>query len=342
MASVQELLLAAQAKQKSSPVSDLAKLIDAASSGYTEGINLRNVQSEADLRRADIAKKLIEAQQIKEEMVAQEELRKQFQARLGVQSEQNLRTAQAGIATPKTLPTPAGKFTEKWSQDAKGNLSRTLEQVSPTDIAPPAGYRWTANKSLEAIPGGPSDLKAGEAAVAAQASQEEAKNQANTILTKINEAIPKISNWSAGKGAILSGVPGSDAYNLRSDIETVKSNLGFEALKSMKSQSKTGASGLGQLSDREMTLLTSLVANLDTKQSPSQLRQRLTEVRDKYQNVLEKLFPSASTSPKPATGRGTVVTPKTENKTAEQRYNELSGQGISESEIYKRLSKEGY
>lgn len=159
MASVQELILAAQAKQNQQPLSMLAQLINSASSGYTEGNNLRNVKSEADLRRAEIIQKLVATQQAQKEMDAQEALRRQFEEKLAVTAEQNLRSKQAGVASPGTAPTPAGKFEQTWTQDEKGKISRSIKEVSPKQADIPAGYRLKSDGSgnMEFIPGGPAD-----------------------------------------------------------------------------------------------------------------------------------------------------------------------------------------
>lgn len=131
MASVQELIAAAQAQQQKHPLSMLADLINAGSSGYTKGVNIRNVNSETDLRRAEIVQKLVATQQAQQAMEAQRALRKQLKEKLAVTAEQNLRAAQGNVGAPKTPTTPASKFTQEWTQDAKGNISRSIKEVSP-------------------------------------------------------------------------------------------------------------------------------------------------------------------------------------------------------------------
>lgn len=318
MASVQELLLAAQAKQKKSPLSMLADVINAGSTGYSEGVKLKNDQSETDLRRAQVAKTLIEAQQAQAEMAAQEQLRKQFEERLAVTTEQNLRTAQAGVAAPKPAATPAGKFETTWSQDEKGRISRSIKEVSPkqADVptgykdngdgtysfipggpadpatkikttAAPAGFRWTADGALEAIPGGPADQKSLAEKEKSDLALANQKEKATLITSKIDEALPMIDNLSAGMGSVLKNVPLTKAKDLSAVLDTVKSNLGFDQLAEMKAQTRTGASGLGALSDREMTLLTSARASLDQGQSPAQLRDSLNQIKTHYNNWLQ-------------------------------------------------------
>ena len=132
MASVQELILASQAQQVKKPGTLLAEIINAGVGGWEEGTNIRNKRLTGDLTRAEIAKTLIETQRLEAEKEAQEELRKQFAEKVAISAEKNLRDGQARVAKPKTLATPAAKFTEEWTQDAKGNVSRSIKEISAT------------------------------------------------------------------------------------------------------------------------------------------------------------------------------------------------------------------
>lgn len=319
MASVQELLLAAQAKQKPQLGSQLAQLINAASSGYTEGNNLRNVKSEADLRRAEIIKKLVETQQIQQEADAQIQLQKQkAQEEIGIQSEQNIRSGQAGIANPTEIPTPAGKFKTVWNTNEKGQLSKVQTRESPKTVETPTGYRstangnlefipggpadpankaastkappgfrWTPEGNLETIPGGPTDIKAQLKAEKDKLAQADMQDKSTRLISHIDEALTKVGSSSAGAGALLKNVPLTKAKNLSADLENIKAMLGIEQLAALKAASPTGASGFGALSDRELNVITSAVANLDQSQDPGQLRKNLTEIKTHYQNLLK-------------------------------------------------------
>lgn len=163
------------------------------------------------------------------------------------------------------------------------NLDKTGSEFGK----PPNGYRWLPDGSLEMIPGGPADQKEKhnkEKTDLAIASQRE---KANLIINKIDQALLKVSPFSAGAGSFLKSIPLTDAKNLSADLDTIKALLGFEQLAEMKNQSRAGASGLGQLSDREMTLLTSARANLDQSQDSKQLSDRLNEIKTHFNNWLK-------------------------------------------------------
>ena len=63
-------------------------------------------------------------------------------------------------------------------------------------------------------------------------------------------------------GKVTKNIPGTDAYQIDAEINTLLSNLGFNALNSARAASANGASGFGQLTEREMEILQSLIAPL--------------------------------------------------------------------------------
>lgn len=123
-----------------------------------------------------------------------------------------------------------------------------------------------------------------------QKAAQVALDKAKSGLGILDEVEKKINPKTAGAGAYTAGVPVlgqiTGATNLAADIQTVKSRLGLDALLEAKATSKAGASGFGQLSDKEMQILQSQVANLDQVQSPDQLKERVREIRKHYTNVI--------------------------------------------------------
>ena len=134
------------------------------------------------------------------------------------------------------------------------------------------------------------EAKRREADAASQQAQKDQAEKARTISQKIDDALNMVGATTAGFGGSLMGkVPGSGATDLQGVLDTIKANLGFDQLMTLKSGSKNGSSGLGALSENEMRLLTSLVESLDRSQSPQQLAQNLTNLKNKYsefQNAL--------------------------------------------------------
>jgi hypothetical protein len=114
---------------------------------------------------------------------------------------------------------------------------------------------------------------------------EEAK--AKNVIGIVDNVLPKISGKDTAGfvGKAMSFVPGSDAYDVAKNIETIKANLGFKELSDMRQASPTGGA-LGQVAVQELNFLQATVANLDVGQSPAQLRANLDKIKKHYNRWL--------------------------------------------------------
>ena len=147
----------------------------------------------------------------------------------------------------------------------------------------PAGYRYKDDGSLEAIPGGPADIKAGELGAKATARNQSAVAQADSVLKEIGDAKSMVGWNTAGVGGALSVLPATDARDLAAKLTTIKANLGFDRLQQMRDQSPTGGA-LGQVAVQELASLQATVASLDQMQSPKQLGSALDKIEKHYTN----------------------------------------------------------
>lgn len=110
-------------------------------------------------------------------------------------------------------------------------------------------------------------------------------------IEEVTDAMGLVSPYTAGWGQLLSKVPGSDANTLRTKIDTIKANLAFKELQTMRDLSKTGGA-LGQVSERELRLLESATTSLDQSLEDDVLRDNFSKVLRHYSNakyVLEKI-----------------------------------------------------
>lgn len=179
--------------------------------------------------------------------------------------------------------------------------ARSREANAAGGKAPP-GYRFKQDGSLEAIPGGPADIKAGEAGAKREQMQQGSLAQADRIIAKVDQALEKVGMNSAGMGgSLMAKIPGTDATNLRTDLDTIKANLGFAELQAMRQASPTGGA-LGAIAVQELVALQSTVASLDQAQTPEQLKARLGEVRKHYSNWKEAVEQSGKPQAGGATG----------------------------------------
>ncbi len=103
----------------------------------------------------------------------------------------------------------------------------------------------------------------------------------------IDEAIALTGPTTAGLAKNLAFLP-SDARTLRGKLDSIRANIGFDALSNMRQNSPTGGA-LGAVSDNENKLLQSTIDALDQGLSPDVLKQNLESVRNQRKISLENL-----------------------------------------------------
>lgn len=113
-----------------------------------------------------------------------------------------------------------------------------------------------------------------------------------------NQNIMRVSNQVRGDadkafttgftGSIASAVPGTAAYDLRQNLNTLRSNAAFDTLQNMRNNSPTGGA-LGAISERELELLESAFTNLNNSQTKEQFLQNLDAFERQNQASLEAM-----------------------------------------------------
>lgn len=187
----------------------------------------------------------------------------------------------------------------------------TVKNLSPRAPAIPtleAGYEPDPN-----VPGAVRPIKGSGVEAGLKAAEDNRKameadslDNANVVLGTLDRVMPKINGLTAGAGgAVLGAIPGTDAKNTAALIDTIKGQIGFDRLQKMRANSKSGASGLGQLSVKEMEFLQALQGNLSTDQSPAQLSETLGQIKthfDRFKATLEGRNPDEAASGKAPSG----------------------------------------
>jgi len=112
-----------------------------------------------------------------------------------------------------------------------------------------------------------------------QAAQDDIFRRTDLVIETLTQAIEATDSSTAGVGSVFSAMPGSRARDLDAMLETIRGNTVLEELQRLKEASSTGASGLGQVTEREIALLSAVQGALDQGQSPEQLRQVLSGIR---------------------------------------------------------------
>ena len=107
---------------------------------------------------------------------------------------------------------------------------------------------------------------------------------------KIDEILPNINSMTAGAvGTALGMIPGTDAKDLKSNIKTLQARSAVDKLQEVRQASPTGGA-FGNVSDKDMELLQTIVANLENSQSPEQLAKNLNEFKTEYGKVYSRLI----------------------------------------------------
>ena len=249
---------------------------NAADRGFRQGENAldRGLKSQELMARMDdsAATRQLRAQELQDNMATNAVKRDALGVETGAARQlADLRIEYLTAATPEERNSAAQKL--------------SLFSGSPVARQPaPAGYRWTPDgQKMEAVPGGPADIKAGELGVKRDRQQQASINQANRVIDMTKKAESQTSALSAGfVGSLVKGLPGSTARDLSSNLDTIRANLGFAELQAMRDASPTGGA-LGAIAVQELTALQSTVASLDQSQSPEQLRKNLQTVGEHYQ-----------------------------------------------------------
>ena len=125
----------------------------------------------------------------------------------------------------------------------------------------------------------------------AQVSQAEALNELTSRTKDIRDVIGEtkklISGSTTGYGSFLSVLPLTDAKTLQNNLESIKANLSLSQLTALKEASKTGASGLGQVTRNEFEALQSTIAKLDPQSKT--FANDLDKVDKTYARLLKQL-----------------------------------------------------
>jgi len=123
----------------------------------------------------------------------------------------------------------------------------------------------------------------------------------STTRAMINKLLPMITDKTTGADIafaeafpgssdvnlrMYSAIPGNeDIYKVAKQLETIRGRIGFDQLQDMRNLSKTGGA-LGQVSERELTFLQSVMGSLDQKQDAEELKRVLTEIYTRLGNTM--------------------------------------------------------
>lgn len=269
MASVQELLLAAEAQK-----SPFISLLEGAAGGF----------GKAQDERYDNTIKLMQIDQMRREQEYQAEMQREWKERKEAETKAQLNSV-SGAPTPVM---PVQKLKTKLSRDARGYITETIQEENPPIVSDlDRRYKESQIAANEARVSS-AKQKSSQAIQAAEDKKnmrlDAADQKADIVIKTIGEAKQGISGWSTGlMGQMLSNVGGTDARNLKAKLEPIRSALAFSELQKMREMSPTGGA-LGQVAVKELELLEASVASLDQAQDGKQLEESLNSIQKHMNN----------------------------------------------------------
>jgi len=171
-------------------------------------------------------------------------------------------------------------------QPAMPQPQQPMPAQAQPQVAPPA-----AKRPMPAVPGkpvkpvaGPKPFPGGKADVAAN-EELSAYQAADSKLVAMDNHINKItSNPAYGKALSAAGIiwgrtPKTPEYGVFQDIKVLKNEIMLEAMNALKLASKTGATGMGALSEKEGDTLRDSIAAIDENMSKEDFDKALSTVR---------------------------------------------------------------
>ena len=132
---------------------------------------------------------------------------------------------------------------------------------------------------------------------------------------KTGQLKPGVSG-TAGIDSFRSYIPGTDAANASASLSRLRDQLVVGLMGELKRQSRTGATGFGALSEKELAILQDSAAKLSTRQSDEALRQELIRLRGKLSGMRQRAGGGApagapSAAPEANIQTRTIRNPKT-------------------------------
>lgn len=275
--SVQELILAAEAKQKQSPLSALADMINAGSAGYSRGVSQRKVAAEAQSEEADaeVKRQTILAKLIADKEAAdrQQKLRQEMEQTLAVQNETGIRDSLGRTKTPGQPATPKDKVETTFKTDEKGNVTKEIKIIPPKPVETPntldeimaekvRNGEMTLEQAMNMKNKPPIDKSMQSAIAKSRVELAEANSLVTSVVPEI-ERVQKLNKNSYG------GMAGAAVMKTKSALNTGEDDIKFkntaDVLNTMKAQvSRVLKSTFGgQLSDGERQYLNEVYGALD-------------------------------------------------------------------------------
>lgn len=175
----------------------------------------------------------------------------------------------------------------------KTTVNNTLTAGNEKLGKPPPGWRMYRDSDgaikMEPISGGPVEGEEAEKDAKAAAAAEHKENTAKLVLEDLGRAKELVKNspilTTGFLGNMLKSWGGTPAADLSSLIDTISANISFDRINQMRQSSPTGGA-LGNVTEKELALLSATAGSLAQSQSPEQLMQNLERLEQQFKEVV--------------------------------------------------------
>ena len=173
------------------------------------------------------------------------------------------------------------------------NFGRTTNTFHTPPPVPASGYRNVFDdqgrfSAQELIEGSPAALKLA-AAQEKQEAQERTTARRGSLVSQhaqgIRESMESAILPVTGMFSMTQDIPGTAGHDIAKRIDTLQAIAGFDQLNQMRQQSPTGGA-LGQVSERELKFLQSVIGSLELSQSKGQFLENLARVEATFAEIV--------------------------------------------------------
>lgn len=183
-------------------------------------------------------------------------------------------TIQTSTAEFTPAQTPTGPATLEGEAQAEATITSAEETAKQEAIIAAIPAKVQAQFNADYAADAPQRLRAAADQIA----------RVDSVMEEAELAIDDIDGASTGlAGSVTRKIAGTPAFALARKIETIQANLSFDRIAEMRKNSPTGGA-LGQVSERELTLLGAAVVALDQANSEEEVRRSFEKVLTHYNN----------------------------------------------------------
>ena len=193
-------------------------------------------------------------------------------------------TASVNPATPQK-ETPLLEVGSANKPMTKVDIASQSKNITITDAN---GYKYSQNP----ITG--RKVLISKPTVTEQIKEQQLKNEQSDEIVSLKNTVTNSNNminridgvannknlgWATGLASPLASIPGTDAYDVSAELETIKGGAFTQAIGALK--------GLGAMSEMEGKKVTDAIANLDLGQSTDKVKRDLNAVKAMMQNAID-------------------------------------------------------